>query len=169
MGKPVAVLDYHNTPRFVHSAWTISAPEHIPGVIGELLNPPVAKMLFQEDCLHDALECWSPASPRMATLITRMVEIGRQCREQGRRPSFSTRLVVPESVVGEMPPLSLLYPNASVFRELDTVKLQVRLARAENENARLRRRMLEGSLPVKVLVALKNLSLSLKRARRSSL
>jgi len=49
LGRPVAALDYHNVPRFVPTAWTISARHHIPQVVAELLNPPATKMAFQRD------------------------------------------------------------------------------------------------------------------------
>lgn len=72
LDRPVAALDYHNVPRFVPTAWTISAPEHIAPVVVELLAPGARKMAFQRDCLHDCLECDGPAAPRVAALIERM-------------------------------------------------------------------------------------------------
>ena len=39
LNLPVAALDYHNVPRYVPTAWTISAPEHIAGTLRELLDP----------------------------------------------------------------------------------------------------------------------------------
>jgi len=120
LGRPVAALDYHNVPRFVPTAWTISARDHIPQVVAELLNPPAAKMAFQRDCLADCL-CDGIAANRVALLIQKMINNE-----------------IPAGANGAPPQLSDLYANASVYRENDVLALQARLARAENENNRLK-------------------------------
>jgi hypothetical protein len=150
------VLDYHNVPRFVPSAWTISAPTHVADVVDEILNPPPRKMAYQEDCLYDALECGSPAAPRLADLLTAMARAGRLARAAGTRVALPPHLVTNENApVPDLPALDHLYPEAPVFREREPVRLQVRLARAENENARLRKRLRERSLPHTVAAAVK--------------
>lgn len=145
MGRPVAALDYPNVPRFVPTAWTISGKEHISPVIAELLNPPEAKMAFQRDCLADCLECDGLASERVAELMLRMAEIGREARRT------DIKLELPPDLLGrgkifrvfDRPPLNALYPNQSVFTEKDVEQLQLRLARAENERTRLQMENLE--------------------------
>ena len=120
LGRPVAALDYHNVPRFVPTAWTISARDHIAQVAAELLNPPATKMAFQRDCLADCL-CEGIAADRVALLIQQMIN-----SEIPARPN------------GTPPQLGELYANASVYRETDVLALQARLARAESENSRLK-------------------------------
>ena len=78
--RPVAALDYHNVPRFVATAWTISAAEQIAPVLAELLDPAPRKMAFQEMCLRDSLECDEAAAPRVARLIREMVAAARALR-----------------------------------------------------------------------------------------
>ncbi|MCG3148771.1 MAG: hypothetical protein PCFJNLEI_02218 [Verrucomicrobiae bacterium] len=73
LGRPVAALDYHNVPRFVPTAWTITAKEHIAPVVDEILRPPATKLTFQNDCLHDCLRLDGPAAPRVAALIEAMI------------------------------------------------------------------------------------------------
>jgi len=51
--RPTAVLDFTNSPQYVCSAWTISAPIHLNPVLEELENPPPSKLLFQRSVLHD--------------------------------------------------------------------------------------------------------------------
>ncbi len=82
-GRPVAVLDYHNVPRFVPSAWTISAPEHIGQMVEEILDPPARKMAFQDDCLHDSLFTDENAAERVARLMLAVIGHGKTAREAG--------------------------------------------------------------------------------------
>ncbi|HUG81629.1 MAG TPA: hypothetical protein VML01_08195 [Bryobacterales bacterium] len=137
--RPVACLDYHNAPRFVPTAWTISAPPHIGSVVEEMLAPPSAKMAFQRECLQDCLSCGSPASPRVAELIVGMAAAAQAATRQGRRPHLPAgMLALTHPTSGEcLAPLADVYPGSKVFQDNDIQSLQARLARAENENLRL--------------------------------
>lgn len=141
LDRPVAALDYFNVPRFVPTAWTISAPEHIPVVVGELLDPPYAKMAFQGDCLNDCLACGSPAAPRVATLITKMVEISRKAKASGESIQYPPDMLgsgmVPQHGQKTLP-LDQLYPGNPDFGEQDVETLRVRLARLRKENEMMR-------------------------------
>ena len=92
-GVPVALLDPHNCPHFMPAAWTISAREHVDQVMPELVNPPEAKRLFQQTILHDALECHSAATPRLASLIEKMAEMALACRARGEPIRFPDRIL----------------------------------------------------------------------------
>ena len=142
--RPVAALDYHNVPRFVPTAWTISAREHIPSVVAELLAPPARKMAFQRNCLSECLECDAPAAPRVSALIAHMVEAARGA-DLTRPSSLPPRLLRAHDGIREpvAPPPSLaeLYPEQPVFAEEDARTLQVRLARLQKENDRLKRQL----------------------------
>ncbi|HEY1108960.1 MAG TPA: class I SAM-dependent methyltransferase, partial [Opitutaceae bacterium] len=83
LGLPVAVLDYCNAPHYVPAAWRITAAEQIQPTIAELIAPPAPKMLFQEGTLHDALECATPAAPRLLRLADEMLRRGQKAREAG--------------------------------------------------------------------------------------
>lgn len=96
LGLPVAVLDYGNTPHYVQPAWRITAWEHMPEVLAELLNPTPAKMLFQETTLHDALECSTPATPRLIEVIGKMMQEAREAKQQGRAVRFPQRILKAE-------------------------------------------------------------------------
>ena len=139
LGRPVAALDYHNVPRFLLTAWTISARGQIQGVVSELLEPPAAKAAYQMNSLADSLECNGPAAGRVWQLMTKMVEVARGARHEGQP------LGLPPDLLGragsfcsfDRPPLAVIYPGQAVFAEGETGNLQVRLARAENERNRL--------------------------------
>lgn len=90
---PVALLDYHNCPHYVPAAWTISCQQHIGAVIGELVEPTPRRMVYQDSILHDALECHSPAMPRMVQLVEQMAAIGSKCLACGEKPAFPRRLL----------------------------------------------------------------------------
>lgn len=90
---PVAVLDYTNHPSYVQSGWRISAPGQISQVLSQLVDPPLDRMLFQDTMLHDALECKTPAAPRMNLLIEKMISIGIRYRTGGKQPIFPANLL----------------------------------------------------------------------------
>jgi hypothetical protein len=147
-GRPVAALDYHNTPRFAPTAWTIGAPDHIPGIVEELLNPPASKVLFQQHCLRDNLRCDGPSAPRVASLIGKMCNEGRRARAKRAELRLGSNLLEYREAfeASEIPGLSQLYPNQPVFREADPNVLRVRLARLEKENERLKRETVPGRI-----------------------
>jgi hypothetical protein len=90
---PVALLDYHNRPHYVPAAWEITAPQHFDKVLPELLTPSPARMLYQHSILSDALECRTPATPRMVELIEAMQREAAECLSRGESLTFSRRLL----------------------------------------------------------------------------
>lgn len=137
--RPVAALDYHNVPRFVETAWTISAPEQIDSVVNELLEPSAAKMAYQQERLADTLYL-QPAAPRVAALIERMAQAGREARTRGI-PLALPPVVLPFDLYREQKiALHELYPAQAVYQETDAEKLKLRLARLEKDYAQLKDR-----------------------------
>ena len=131
---PVAVLDYHNTPSFLPSAWRIDSKQHLDVIGDELFSPAASRMLFQEVCLHDALSCEEASAPRVARLIERMVEIGAECRDGGENLRIPRQLIGNERFIENVPPdLAALYPGQGAFASDDVADLQVRLARLSKD------------------------------------
>ena len=130
-GLPTALLDYNNCPHYVPAAWTISAPRHIDRVLPELVEPPAAKILYQDTILHDALECLTPAMPRMVKLIEEMLRIAGNCRAQGKPLEFPRRILIDDQDGHHLPEerfdMKALYPGHAVFGEMDRSTLQVEL------------------------------------------
>lgn len=129
---PVALLDYHNCPLYVHAAWRISSEEHIAAVLEDLRCPPLERMLYQDHCLHDALACRTAAMPRMVRLIEEMIRIKKM---HGSRDSGE--LIFPHRILDEPQDfvswpsdsfnLEALYPNHPVFGQRDLLLLQAEL------------------------------------------
>jgi hypothetical protein len=92
-GVPVALLDYNNCPHYVPAAWRITAGNHFEQVIPELVRPPEAKRHYQQHLLQDSLECSSPATPRMVTLIAEMDAIAKHAVATGAEMKFPPRLL----------------------------------------------------------------------------
>jgi len=90
--RPTAVLDYTNGPHLTSASWRICAREHVGPVLRELLEPPRAKMAYQEFVLRDSLHFEGSASQRMATLLEKMVECARSC-PAGEPLQFPDRIV----------------------------------------------------------------------------
>ncbi len=130
-GRPTALLDFHNKPHYVPSAWMINAPKHLNGILYELAQPPAAKLLFQQTMLHDQVECLSPANPRMIRLITEMAAAGQAARTAGRPLELPPRMLVDESRgFAPVEPgfgMARLFPRNHLFRNPDTAMLLVEL------------------------------------------
>ena len=90
---PTALIDFTWSPSYLPAAWTIQSPTQIDSIAKELLQPPASKMLYQNTVLRDALECQSPARPRMVTLIRRMVAIANTRRQKNAPIQFPARIL----------------------------------------------------------------------------
>jgi hypothetical protein len=131
-GIPVALLDYNNAPHLAPAAWRITAPEHRDQVFAELLNPPVEKLHYQQHLLYDALECHSPALPRMVELAWRMRQHAQQQTAAGQRLRFPSRMLNPPQPVPPAVPAAMdyaaLFPENPLFADFDVVRLQTEVA-----------------------------------------
>jgi hypothetical protein len=130
-GLPVALLDYHNCPLYVHAAWRITSREHIEPTLEDLATVPLERMLYQDFCLHDALSCRTPALPRLIKLIEEMIRIKRECHAEQKELTFPHRIInEPELLVAwpsESFSMEALYPNHPVFGQRDLCQLQAEL------------------------------------------
>lgn len=149
-GRPTALLDFHNKPHFVPSAWMINAPKHLNSTLQELADPPEPKMLFQRMVLHDQLECETPATPRLLQLIAEMVEIGQRARAEGKSLEFPARMLADEQRgFARVEPdfdLARLFPRNHFFSSTDQAfllsELNLAVSRLQGlpeENARVMR------------------------------
>lgn len=103
VGLPVAVLDFANRPHYVPAAFTATAERHLDDMIRQLVSPSATRMLLQETILDDALEWRTPAAPRVAALVDRMVTLGREARQRGEPLALPARLL-PASTAQEVEP-----------------------------------------------------------------
>lgn len=91
--KPVAVIDFTNSPHYVQSAWNISSCNQIEPTVAEIIDPPSPKMVFQEASMRDSLQTIEKASFRMQRLVTSMIEIGKKCRAKGKELKFPPNIL----------------------------------------------------------------------------
>lgn len=77
--RPVAIIDYFNTPNFVYSRWAIRHPDHIPEVVSQMLSASILDKQIQDSYLRQNIEIESNrgASQRVATLILDMIDYSR--------------------------------------------------------------------------------------------
>jgi hypothetical protein len=132
--RPTAILDFNNTPAYVNSAWTISAPLHINEVLKELETPPPPKMFYQQTALRDHLEHRGSAKQRMHQLIKTMVEIGVDARASNQTLSFPAKILQASSREIQTAETDwdthCLYPNNPVFQNTQVSRLQQELNQA---------------------------------------
>lgn len=115
LGLPVAQLDFSGAPQYVQSAWTIASERHVLPVLTELGDPPPEKLAFQLVALHDALECETPAAPRLARLADEMCRIGDRCRAAGERLAFPPRILPGPPLPATSASLPRLEPDAAAL------------------------------------------------------
>jgi hypothetical protein len=139
-GLPVALLDYTNSPHYVPGAWRVTSESHLDDVLPQLRHPPAAKRLFQDAVLHDALECRSPAQPRMLQLVEAMLTTVAEARSRAEPPTFAPRILSDE-YLGHQPPekahdLAALFPDCDAFRESDLARLRGMVAQLRHLSRR---------------------------------
>lgn len=131
---PTAWLDFHNSPQYISSAWTISSSNQIDSVVSELASPPSHKMMYQDFVLHDQLANQTPATPRLLKLIRGLVDAGCEARENGIPISLPSRILTEEreqaDADGEGIDIAALYPGNEVFENNDPQRLQIELSAA---------------------------------------
>jgi len=132
--RPVALLDFTNSPAYVPAAWRITATAHMNPVLEELASPPAAKMLFQRATLHDQLELGQDSRKRLFSLFGEMLEAGQRASKSGEKLSLPVRILSdPQRGIAQIDDkfdLSVLFPNSPVFKENNVAQLQQELAHA---------------------------------------
>ncbi|MEC9093689.1 MAG: hypothetical protein VX438_13330 [Planctomycetota bacterium] len=93
LGLPTAVLDYTNSPKFVATAWNISAKDHVDPMLRQLLQPTDAHLLFQQAAWTDAYQSHEPATARMKQLLAALI----QCRATAIREN--SILKIPDRIL----------------------------------------------------------------------
>lgn len=139
-GIPVALLDYTNSPHFVDAAWTITAPQHIPEVIPDLVKRTPARMLWQDTILHDSLECESDAAHRMARLVEELLKCCQESKAAGRPLALPERILpVPSAGLHSPEPrfdFPALYPHHAITGHYAEAALSLELGHAHLDRTR---------------------------------
>ena len=132
--RPVALLDFTNSPAYVPSAWRITATAHVNPVLEELASPPASKMFFQRAILHDQLELGHGSKQRLFSLLGEMIKAGQQARKSAETLNLPVRILSdPQRGIARVDDkfnLSTLFPESPAFAENDVARLQQELVHA---------------------------------------
>ena len=132
--RPVALLDFTNSPAYVPAVWQITAADHINSVLEELAAPSAAKMLFQRATLHDQVELGQNSRQRLFALFGEMINAGQKALESGDPLCLPVRILSdPQRGIARIDDsfdLSTLFPNSPVFQDKDVARLQQELVHA---------------------------------------
>lgn len=121
--RPVALLDYHNTPHYFEAAWTIVCEDHIHSVVGELLSPPKHRVDYQNFLLEEQLAYHPSATDRLVKLIERMLEVKRS--NTSVEIGFPFRILDnTELFITSTLPLSRLQDYYPMLPNLDDIELR---------------------------------------------
>jgi hypothetical protein len=150
-GLPVALLDYHNRPHYVPAAWRITAAAHLDEIVPQLVRPAEPLMLYQQSILTDALECRTPATPRLIELVDAMRRIAHDCLARGVSPAFPRRILADPQDGHHLPEQAVQAEgalDACLERQAAATadRLARQLAEAHRELTRLKRRTLKARL-----------------------
>lgn len=141
-GRPTAVLDYHGTPAYLETAWSIRSSDQLEKGIEGLAAPDPARLHFQEFALRDQLLVGGVATDRMMRLMVGMLQQAARQIESG-----ATALFFPAQMLGPADPCRLEWDQASIFpaypefREAERTELQAQLAHARREIGHLHREL----------------------------
>ena len=134
------MLDYGNCPHYTPAAWRITARAHVGPALDQLADPATARLRYQQEVLQDSLECGSPATPRLVSLVEGMIGHAARCKAESRPLAFPERMVPLESASVPRPRLGELYPENPSFSVDDVTDLQRSLALARQESRSWKRR-----------------------------
>lgn len=152
MDIPTCIIDYQNKPEFIQAAWSIKSRTEMRQVIESLLNSEENRMIYQRYLLHDQMRLDGLATPRVYTLMQRMLSISKTSLNNGLKPDYS-KVVADSFHYSSLTPYSyspeLLFPAHSLFARSDTDELK-----AELGHFRIRVQQLEQQLQKMSLFAL---------------
>jgi hypothetical protein len=80
----VAILNYNHETIYHRTPWEIGAQTEVQPVISELLAPPRAKMVFQEQLLETYLRFDGSATERVAAIVEEMKGSSRMAENPKR-------------------------------------------------------------------------------------
>ena len=162
MGLPVALLDYTNSPDYVSAAWKITAKDHIPHILKELLTPDATRLIYQDEVLKNNLACNTPATPRLADLMCEMARLGREAHANNKKLELPDR-ILPITLGGHAIPsehydYAKLYPHHPVFQNRNLIDLQIQLTQARDEVRVLKQQLASRSLGYWFRIAISKLN-----------
>jgi len=173
LGLPTCMLDYTNSPSYIHTAWRISSKYNLASELDSLLRASPRRIDYQNYLVSDQIIADGYSSQRIAHLILDMVGIAALARS-ARAPLVLPTLITQSyssHITYQGAPRSLrhLFPRHPIFGRLNEDLLN-----AEIGHLRLYARSLEKALtsrfsPSLIISVLLRRSLRLFRKYSSSL
>ena len=132
LSRPVALLDYHQTPQLTPAVWTISQRSQIARTVQELASPAEPKRLMQNHLLSDHLCCES-ATQRAGQLIRLMLQQSTDAVARGLPLTFPMQMLAAPGAEYDGFSHQTVYPKFAEFGNPDLVELQCELAHSRRE------------------------------------
>ena len=147
MQIPTCIVDYTNSPAYLHAGWRITSKDHIKGEIESMMpSRNFRRMAFQRYLLHDQLRIDSPSAPRVAKLIMDMIRISKLAKKQKSSicfPKFMTEECAYHSELSWDPfglfpahPIFARSMSDGIKAELGHLRLMLKQKDAENKSLR---------------------------------
>ena len=152
--KPVAIIDYLNSPQYYNTAWKITSSNQIENVISSMLIAEKSRFLFQLEQLYDVLEMKSNSISNSEKLIKEMVDHNKKYNNL----NFKTNILNynrPFSEIKNSLKIEEIYPMIKQDYSLSKSELTLLITRYRHENEILRKKLKDKSF-LEYLVKLKN-------------
>ena len=132
---PTAWLDFHNSPQYISSAWTISSSGQIETVVNDLASPPSHKLVYQKFCTSRSISESNAGDPATVEIdpiaCPRLVawHVKRECRLNCQQGFCLTRGGIPERLERNLRWMRFI-PVIRYLENDDPRRLQIELAAA---------------------------------------
>lgn len=136
MGKPLARLDYFNTPTLFPSVWSITHHDQINNTINSLLHPKSEQLFWQEVIKKQVISHLGVAANRVVELMHRMIDY-RIEHPYAKLPPYMLESTVYNGDATQSA-IRFLYPQRESLVNTDVHWLRAKLARLERENELLK-------------------------------
>ncbi len=157
-GKPVAIVDYLNSPQFYGTAWFISCKEQIEKTISSMIQCKADRMLYQEYQLNDVLYFKENAVDRTILLIEKMVDWAKY--NNIKEIVFPENLLQYNSPFNNVIPVNIkdVYPNIDKFVISEADKYYYLNSRLNGELNKFHRKAnLSSKILKKIYLIIKNI------------
>ena len=135
--KPVAIIDYLNSPQYYPSAWFITSKTQIEPTIMSMLKKEPNRMLFQQQQLADILVLHEDSIQRSVDLILNMIDYSKK-HNSTDFPSNMLGYNAPFQTIQHDFTLPEIYPAISDQFEIKDQDIRLVLNRYKHENKLLK-------------------------------
>ncbi|MEM0448037.1 MAG: hypothetical protein QXT71_05760 [Thermoplasmata archaeon] len=131
-GKPLAKIDYFNTPPIFPTVWNITHPSQINDTVNSILNPTPEQCYWQEILKSQVIANIGSAAKRTGELIIKMIEFKKSNPNHEFPPNILGSKFFYPKVEND------LYAKRETIANNDIKWLKAKLIRLEWENKKLK-------------------------------